>query len=317
MKTTIIEIFKTLVLIIAGTSVTFAQTARGPAKISGSLSDENGKPIAFSTVSLLKAADSTIVMGTLSNETGQFTFDHISSGRYVVKATVVGYKTATTEAFAITPNTPEMILPSLKMAQASYSLDAVTVVAAKPLIEHNGDKTVINVEGSVLSAGNSVMDILDRIPGVIIDKDDNISLNGRQGVAVMINEKLTYLNPAQLATLLRSSDGNTIKSIEIITNPSAKYDATGNAGIINIKLKKGSRTGTNGSIVAGAGYGRYGKDNETISLNHKQGNLNLFGSFSHLDDKHYIDVNLRRIVTDSSGTTYFNQYSSRVLQNNN
>ncbi len=317
MKTAIVKIFRALVLIIACTSVSFAQTASGPTKVSGSLLDENAKPIAFSTVSLLKAGDSTIVMGTLSNETGQFTFDRISSGSYVVKATVVGYKTATTTVFTITANAPEMSLPSLEMTPASYSLNTVSVTAARPLIEHNGDKTVINVEGSVLSAGNSAMDILERTPGVIIDKDDNIGLNGRQGVSVMINDKFTYLTPAQLATLLRSTDGNTIKSIEIITNPSAKYDASGNAGIINIKLKKGARAGTSGSVAAGVGYGKNGKDNETISLNHKEGNLNLFGSISHTDDKNYQKFNLKRIVTDSSGQTYFNQYTPLIKRNDN
>jgi iron complex outermembrane receptor protein len=317
MKTFTIKILHILSLIIAGTAITFAQTAKFTGCISGSLFDENGKPMDYATVSLLDSQDSSIVKETLSNEQGVYNFDHINTGTYLIKVTMVGYGMIITKAFTVTENQSNITVPVLKMSPGNHVLSTVNIAGSKPLVEHNGDKTVINVEGSVLSAGNSAMDILERTPGVIIDKDDNISLNGRQGVSVMVNGKLTYLTPAQLATLLRSTDGNTIKSIEIITNPSAKYDASGNAGIINIELKKGIREGTNGSIVAGAGYGKYGKDNETISLNHKQGNLNLFGSFSHLDDKHDINVNLRRIVVDSANTTYFNQYSSSVKQDNN
>ena len=126
----------------------------------------------------------------------------------------------------------------------------------------------------------------------------------------MINDKLTYLSAAQLATLLRSTDGSTISSIEIITNPSAKYDAAGNSGIINIKLKKNKQTGTNGSITLGAGYGAFGKDNESLSLNQKQGNLNLFGTLSHNDNKRRQEIGIKRIITNlANDATYFNQYN--------
>jgi outer membrane receptor protein involved in Fe transport len=117
-----------------------------------------------------------------------------------------------------------------------------------------------------------------------------------------------------LATLLRSTDGTTIQSIEIITNPSAKYDAAGNSGIINIKLKKNKQSGTNGSLTLGAGYGTYGKDNETLILNHKEGDLNIYGSFSHNDNKRSGDIYLKRIVAD---TTFFNQHTSMPQLNNN
>jgi len=197
------------------------------------------------------------------------------------------------------------------------NLNTVNVVATKPLIEQKSDRVVLNVAGSVLAAGNSAMDILERAPGVSVDKDDNISLKGKQGVTVMLNDKLTYLTSAQLATLLRSTDGNTIQSIEIISNPSAKYDASGNSGIINIKLKKNKQTGTNGSITAGVGYGKNGKDNETFQLNHKDGRLNLFGTFSHNDNKRTQDIDIRRIVTDGADQTYFNQFTTMPQSNHN
>ena len=118
-------------------------------------------------------------------------------------------------------------MPLLKLKATSKELNTVNITATKPLIERLPDRLVMNVAGSVLAAGNTAMDILERAPGVTVDKDDNISLKGKQGVTVMINDKLTYLSNTQLAALLRGTDGSTIQSIEIITNPSAKYDAAG------------------------------------------------------------------------------------------
>ena len=316
MKTILIKIFL-LLLIMLPAGALLAQN-NAPGTVSGQLKDETGKPMDYATVSLLKAQDSTVIKGTLSNETGAYNFDHITPGTYIIKATEVGYAKAVSNAFTLVAGSLNVNVPVLKMQQASHTLSTVSITASKPLIEHKIDRTVMNVENSVLAAGNSAMDILERAPGVSVDKDDNISLKGKQGVTVMINDKLTYLTAAQLATLLRSTDGNTIATIEIITNPSAKYDAAGNSGIINIKLKKNKQAGTNGSLSLGAGYGRYGQDNETLNLNHKEGNLNVFGTFSHNDIQRYQDIGLMRIITDSTGhKTYFNQYTNLPEINHN
>lgn len=311
-----IQIF---LLLILSTALAFAQTGKPSAAVSGQLLDEKGKPMDFATVTLLKAKDSTVVKGTLSNESGTYTFDHINSGTYIIKATVVGYTKAISKVFTLTNGSAGVTMPALKLTPASNSLNAVTITASKPLIEHKVDRTVMNVENSILAAGNSAMDILERAPGVSVDKDDNISLKGKQGVTVMLNGKLTYLTSAQLATLLRSTDGTTIKSIEIITNPSAKYDAAGNSGIINIILKKNKQTGTNGSLTAGTGYGAYGKDNENLTLNHKEGKLNVFGSFSHNDNKRIQDIGVKRIIPDTAGgaPTYFSQTSPLIEADHN
>jgi iron complex outermembrane receptor protein len=222
---------KTLTIIlfaIAGISFAYAQPSKSSAKITGALLDEKGKPMDYATVSLLKAADSSVVKGTLSNDAGAYSFDHINTGTYIIKASVVGYEKAASKAFTVTEGVT-VTVPELKMLQANHSLNTVTVTASKPLIEHKIDRTVMNVENSVIAAGNTALEILERAPGVSVDKDDNISIKGKQGVTVMINDKLTYLTSTQLATLLRSTDGTTIQSIEIITNPSAKYDAAGNS----------------------------------------------------------------------------------------
>ncbi|WP_259067042.1 TonB-dependent receptor domain-containing protein [Mucilaginibacter sp. X4EP1] len=281
-------------------------------KVSGSLTDDQNKPVDYASVSLVRVSDSTVVKGTLSNETGLYVFENINPGNYLVKVTSVGYTKASSQPFYVADGAPAIVVPVLIMHQGSHSLQTVTITASKPLIEHQADRVVMNVENSILAAGNSAMDILERAPGVSIDKDDNISLKGKQGVTVMVNDKLTYLSADQLATLLRSTDGNTIQSIEIITSPSAKYDAAGNSGIINIKLKQNKQSGTSGSVSVSAGVAKGVKlmDDNTINLNHKEGNLNVFGTFSHSDPSRVSDISLDRIINNNSnGLTYFDQQS--------
>jgi iron complex outermembrane receptor protein len=318
MKPIIRKIYYTLLFIMLAGSIAFAQTTGQSASVSGSLLDEQGKPMMYATASLINAQDSSIVKGAISNEQGIYSFDHIKKGKYIIKASTVGYEKVVSQPVVVPDNSSTVKVPQLKMQPNTHSLNTVSITAAKPLIERKSDRMVMNVENSVLAAGNSAMDILERAPGVTIDKDDNISLKGKQGVTVMINDKLTYLTSAQLATLLRSTDGNTIQSIEIITNPSAKYDAAGNSGIINIKLKKNKQTGTNGSLTLGTGYGSHWRDNQTLQLNHKEGKLNVFGTFSHDDNTREHQLNIKRIVTDSTGAkTYFNQFSSMPSENHN
>jgi iron complex outermembrane receptor protein len=306
---------KSIIFIIAltvlQTAVVVAQTIKPTALVSGTVLDDKGAAMPYASVGLLKAKDSSLVKGAITNETGKYKFDRVNQGNYIVSVTAMGYAKANSKVINISPDATETNIPAIKLGSSSKTLKEVNITAAKPLIERKLDRTVMNVENSVLAAGNSAMDILERAPGVSIDKDDNISLKGKQGVTVMINDKLTYLSAAQLATLLRSTDGTTIQSIEIITNPSAKYDAAGNSGIINIKLKKNKQTGTNGSVTLGAGYGNSGKDNSSLSLNHKEGKLSVFGTFSHADYKRTHQLDIKRIVTDSTGAkTYFNQFSS-------
>jgi iron complex outermembrane receptor protein len=278
--------------------------------ITGFLQNDQAKAMDYATVTLLRSKDSSVVKGTLTNDAGKYTLDHTTAGSYFIKATTMGFQAAYSGVFEVLANQKAVTAPLVKMQQSSRSLQGVTITSSRPLIERKLDRTVMNVENSVLAAGNNALEILERAPGVTVDKDDNISLKGKQGVTVMINDKLTYLSAAQLANLLRSTDGTTIKSIEIITNPSAKYDAAGNSGIINIKLKKNTQGGTNGSVTVGVAKGKYWKDNSSININHKQGNLNLFASLSRGDNKRAHNLTLNRVVTDAQGNkTYFDQLS--------
>ncbi|MCC8424403.1 outer membrane beta-barrel family protein [Mucilaginibacter sp. UR6-11] len=305
MKKTVTKIYYTLLLAGIGLT-TFAQTAR----VTGKLVNDQGVKLDYATVSILKATDSTVIKGALTNNAGVYIFDNIKPGDYIVKATNVGYTKAASATFTVTADKGDLTVPDLKMSANVKTLNTVNITSTKPLIERKIDRTVMNVENSVLAAGNTAMEILERAPGVTIDKDDNISLKGKQGVTVMINDKLTYLSPAQLATLLRSTDGTTIQSIEIISNPSAKYDAAGNSGIINIKLKKNKQNGTNGSLTAAVASASRLRESQNLNINHKEGNLNIFGLLSHGDIPNYQRMDLNRKTVDAGNNTYFRQEAS-------
>lgn len=297
------------ILMLLVPAVGLAQAQKPTSKITGTIINTENKPVEFATVSLLRAKDSSIVKGALGNGAGIYTINNVPAGNYLIKTTAVGYVKGLSKAFIITNATGNYVVPAIAMLSSAQTLKTVNVQSTKPLIERKLDRTVMNVENSVLAAGNSVMDILERAPGVTVDKDDNISMNGKSGVTVMINDKLTYLSSSQLATLLRSTDGSNISSIELITNPSAKYDAAGNSGIINIKLKKNRQIGSSGSITVGAGYGNNWKSFQDLSLNHKQGKLNIYANLEHDDYRTARNLNIKRVVDSAGSLTYFNQYT--------
>ncbi|RCH55724.1 TonB-dependent receptor [Mucilaginibacter hurinus] len=305
-------------LFICAASQLHAQQTTAKGTITGSAIEENGKPAEYATISLLKAADSAVVKGAITNEAGKYLFERVPEGGYIIAVVAMGFNKAASAPFTIANGTT-ITIPTLRLVPESRALNTVNITAAKPLIERKPDRMVMNVANTVLAAGNNALEILEKAPEVTIDRDDQISLQGKTGVTVMINDKLTYLSETQLAALLRATDGTTIQSIEVITNPSSKYDAAGNSGIINIKLKKNSQSGTNGSITAGAGYGWNFRDNSSINLNHKQGDWNIFGSFSHGDIKREQEMELKRVVTTSKDQTFFDQdvlFGTKVHYNN-
>ncbi|GAA4100371.1 TonB-dependent receptor domain-containing protein [Mucilaginibacter panaciglaebae] len=304
------NIYYTLLLLIAGFPRVSAQATQTTNKVTGKLINERGTAVDYATISLLRSTDSTVVKGTLTNDAGVFVFNNIKPGNYIIKATNLGYAKMVSPPFVVQENKGPVIVPELKISNNVKVLTAVTVTATKPLIEQKTDRMVMNVENSILATGNTALEILQRAPGVTVDKDDNISLKGKQGVTVMINDKLTYLSAQQLATLLRSTDGSTIQSIEIISNPSAKYDAAGNSGIINIKLKKNKQNGTNGSLTAVIARGSSVRESQNLNINHKQGNLNLFGSLSHGDIPYSRTMDINRKITTNGDTNYFMQHTT-------
>ncbi len=286
----------------------YAQT---PAKISGKVVAENNKPLASATVSLLSSKDSSLAKTAVSNSLGIYTMGGIKPGAYFLSATSVEHTKTASASFTITDG-QEYAAPPLLLLQNSTALTGVTVVAKKPMIEVKADKTVFNVESSVNATGSNAFELLEKSPGVSVDKDDNISMQGKNGVKIYIDGKPTQMGSSDLAAYLKSINSADIESIEMITNPSAKYDAAGNAGIINIKLKKNKNYGANGNIASGVNFGHTPKYNNSLSLNYRNKKINLFSNYSNNFGKYTNTFNLYRVQND---TTYKQQ--SININNNN
>ncbi|MBC7865917.1 MAG: TonB-dependent receptor, partial [Gloeobacteraceae cyanobacterium ES-bin-316] len=199
----------------------------------------------------------------------------------------------------------------IQLLPHSKNMEAVVVTAKKQFIERKIDKTILNPDALISNAGTTALEVLEKAPGVTVDKDGSISLKGKQGVMVMLDGKPSYMTPADLANYLRSMASSTIDQIEIMTNPSAKYDASGNSGIINIKTKKNKQKGFNGSTSLSYGQGVYAKTNNSINLNYRKNKVNLFSTFSgnYREDYQGLDIKRRYKNPDGSTKAIFEQTS--------
>lgn len=267
-------------------------------KISGIVQDADGTPLQNASVALLNQKDTSVVKLAVANTQGIYVFDGFAPGKYLVRANFVGHERAYSKPFEIT--TTDITVEPVILQKAATQMAAVTVTARRPLVEVKADRMVVNVEGTVNATGNDGIELLRRSPGVMVDKDDNISLAGKTGTVIYIDGKPSPLRGADLAAFLRSLQSSSVESIEIITNPSAKYEAAGNAGIINIKLKKDKSLGTNGSVNAGYNQGFYPKFNGGLGLNHRNKNINLYGSYNLYNGKNRSEQSIYRDQGDST-----------------
>lgn len=265
--------------------------------ISGLVKDEKGKAINGASITLQKAKDSAVVKIAVADNEGKYSFTSIANGKYFVTVTAVNYAAKKSIVFELNSN--DVTVPEVVLSKAVKQLEGVTVTARKPMIEVKADKTILNVENTINSVGNDALELLRKAPGVTLDKDDNVSLSGKNGVQIYIDGRPSPLAGKELADFLRTLQSSQIEAIEIITNPSAKYDAAGNAGIINIKLKKNKAYGTNGSVNAGYGIGVYGKYNAGLNLNNRNDKLNLFGNYNFNTSNNESNMNFYRTVLDT------------------
>ncbi len=250
--------------------------------ISGLIQDKGGEPMAYANILLLEANDSTLVKGGLAKEDGTFEIENVSSGQYFVQGSMIGYKSANSNPFNLNKdyNVENITIGNFE------SLQEVTIVAKKQLFEQRIDRMVINVESSIVSSGSSALEILERSPGVLVNRQSNaISLAGKDGVVIMINGKTSYVPISSIVQVLEGMSADNIESIELITTPPANFDAEGNAGFINIILKKRADLGLNGSYSLSAGYGKGETTSNNLNFNYRKNKINLFGSYSYSNDK--------------------------------
>ncbi len=273
-------------------------TAANAQKISGQVKDPLGKGLEKTTVSLLRAKDSSTAKFAVTTDDGRFSFAENAAGQYLISVSHIGYTPSYSKSFEFA-GTGDMELPGIKKVKTDATLQGVTVTAQKPIVEVRADKMIVNVEGTINAVGNDALELLRKSPGVMVDKDENLSLSGKNGVQIYIDGKPSPLAGADLANYLKSLQSSQIESLEIITNPSAKYEAAGNAGIINIRLKKNKTFGTNGTVNAGYNIGTYAKFNGGGSLNHRNSKINLFGNYNYSQGLNISTFTLYREQADS------------------
>jgi len=259
--------------------------------------------VSGATVRLLRSGK--VVGSAVAGNEGQAVFTDLVKGTYSCLVSATAYRPLTTDEYHLPgPGQDTVVLQAVHDVLAE-----VTVSARTPPIEVKRDRTVVNVEASVTSTGATVEEVLERSPGVTMDKNGTISLNGRQGVLVMIDDKPTYLSGEDLVNLLSSMSASQVSKIELIFSPPAKYDAAGNAGIINIRTKKNTNNGFNGTITTSYGQGVYPKSNNSLTLNYRKGKINSFFNFTNSDVKYLTDLYAYRKYYDAN-----NQNVTAILQ---
>lgn len=316
---------KLLLLTLGWITLAVSSYAQNSGRITGTLVDEKQNALSFSNLFLLNGQDSTIYKASLADESGKFDFEDVPYGRYLVSATMVGYDKFLSPYLILSEESKSIDLKTISLQPSSATLEAVQVVAKKPLLEQQADKLVMNVENSIVSAGGTALEVLQRVPGVSIDQNDNISLKGKQGVQIYMDGKPTYMSQEQLANLLKNMPSDQIEKIELITNPSSRYDAAGNSGIINIITKRNKNFGTNGSLTLGGGLsimpedvksdfsGLMPKYNVNLNLNNRQGKFNTFGNVSYRAGQNYGKNEFYRWLEGKE----FDQYSLRTSESKN
>jgi hypothetical protein len=293
-------------------SSAFAQSSL-KGKVGGEVQEISAKPLPFATVLLLNAKDSTLAKGAISSETGNYEFENVALGRYLVSATMMGFQKSFSAPFDVSANQTIVTVPALKVAEMTQTLNEVKIITKKPFVEQQIDRMVVNVENNIGSAGGTALEVLEKAPGVTVDRqNDRLQFKGRQGVMIMIDGKLQQISMQDLMNMLQAMPSDNVEKIELISNPPAKYDAAGNTGLINIVLKKNKNFGTNGNYTLSAGYGRYEKLNGSLGLNYRNAKFNAFGNVSAFHARFQNTQDIDRVIAYKDQVTYMDQNSPRV-----
>ena len=284
--------------------VTFAHAQ---VKITGKVQSADNSALPLATVYLTKSNTTVILKAVVTDENGEYEFSDVRAGNYRIDVKMVGYTANKSNVFVISKS--DYKVPTILLNTDTRKLQEVAVEGKRPMVESKPGKLVLNVENSPLAAGNNALDIVQRAPGVSLDNNNNLQLMGQSGVSVTIDGRQTYMSGEQLVNFLKSTDGNQIKSVEVITTRAAKDDAEGAVGTINIVLKKNRMEGFNGTFNMTAGRGEKFRGNSSLSLNYKKNNTTVFGSYAYSDEKSHRKLLLDRVIQNKGEKTYFKQRS--------
>ncbi len=257
--------------------------------ITGQLQDPDEQAISFANIALYDQSDSSLIKVEVTDENGAFTFKSIQPATYYLLATYIGYADLRIENLEIGEDQKKE-LGILMFQPASIELETATVTADRAMVEVKPDRTVFNVEGTINSAGDNGLGLLRKAPGVLVDNNDNISVLSRSGVLLYVDGKRLPLTGEDLTNYLRNLPAEQIDRIDIITNPGARYEAEGNAGIIDIRLKKDKNQGANGTFSGSASQGRYNRSNASASGNYRNQFVNIFGNAGLFHSENFTEL---------------------------
>lgn len=256
-----------------------AYSQTGVSGIHGKVSDEKHVAAEAATVILLAAADSSIIRSTPCDAKGLFKFN-AKPGRYLLLVSKIGFDQSMTGPYTV-DTAKNIAVDEISLTPHLPQLKEVSITAQRSYVEVKPDRVTLNVQSSIIAEGNSVFEILRQAPGVHAETKGDISIVGRANALVMVDGRPVRLTGQDLVDYLQSLPGSTVQQIELITNPSAKYDA-GGAGVINIISKKGANAGTNFTVSGGGGYGKFGKTNAGLIFNNRMGKINIFGNYNFI-----------------------------------
>ncbi|XLS27967.1 TonB-dependent receptor domain-containing protein [Flavobacteriaceae bacterium M23B6Z8] len=297
-------------LILLFTLLGFSLTGNAQVSVTGKIVDEQQQPLAAVTITAFSQPENVFAKAAITAEDGSFVVRNLTSGKIMLEIASLGFETYRTAVLEI--GVTDIDLGIISLQPKAENLEAVTVVAEKPLVEVKADRTVFNVQSSISASGESGFELLRKAPGIIIDNNDNLIVEGKAGVQIFIDGRLSPLNGNDLVNYLKTIQSSDIESVEIITQPSSKYDAAGNAGIINIIFKRDKSLGTNGSVSSGYTIGDKPRYNNSISFNSRKKKTNLFGNYSNSFAKSIGFLNLLR----TQNNTQFNARSQTLNDNN-
>lgn len=280
-----------------------AQAQQG--EVSGRVFNEQQEPLANVSIYLLTAKVGALIKTEVTDEHGRYIIKNVPPGEFVVQASSVGYETSKSSLLKVARQS--VAVDDMILKPESQTIDAVTVEGQVPLVQQRDGKLILNVENSTLAAGNNALEVVQRAPGVSVDKDENLQLMGQHGVNITIDGRQTYMTGEQLAAFLKAMNGDQIQRVEVSTIRSAKEDAEGTVGTINIVLKKNRLEGFNGSFLASAAHGKHARGNSSLNLNYKKNNTTVFGTYGFARNRRQFDLNMERVIPSDGADRVFDQ----------
>jgi hypothetical protein len=269
--------------------------AQNTGTIKGLITDNKGNKVTNLVITLLKSDGTSIEKTALTDESGSFEFEELKPNNYFISVLSDDYQSYISNSITLDTQNLKIEVPIITLKKSDVNqLEEVKIVTKTPFVVQKVDRTIVNPEALISNAGGNALDVLSKSPGVIIDENGNVKLRGKSGVTIFIDDKPTYLTGTELENYLKSLPSNAIKQIEIMTNPPAKYEASGNGGIINIVTKRSKLKGLNGNVSLNYGQGKYARTTDNLNLNFNTSKFAVYSNLSYSNAETYHDLTIER-----------------------